>query len=127
MSDITDEPLPIDWRDAQREAGSFLSEVQLRTKPHGLPLGKHIMTDELLGYWEASDGSGVELSTGVLPVFGERPRRDVRAIGVTFPLVRRPVLTSRGHDLVWVPDERSRACWSWAQVSVALGYGDGQP
>jgi hypothetical protein len=99
--------LSTDYTVIEREAGSFMSDHALKHKPHGLPPGVNFVTQDVLGYWEAEDGSGVELSTGTL-LFG-------RIIGVTFPMVD------------GMADDRSGPAWSWQEVRVMLGYGDGEP
>lgn len=46
--------------------------------------GTNFMTSEFLGFVRSADGVLVEISTGMIPVFGERPRRSTRGYGVTF-------------------------------------------
>ena len=108
----TEHELPTDWREIKREADSFLPEKQLKYRPGGLPPGVNFVTPEWLGYWEAEDGSGAEVTTGIM--------LGGRQLGLTFPRVR----SEQG---TWLPDERDRMCWNWTEVRVALGYGDGQP
>ena len=107
---------PMDWPTTQREFWRLLGHTQLRDKPSEFRhLSPNFMTDEVLGYVEATDGSAVEVSTGVMPVFGARPRRDMRIYGVTWPPTRGKV------------DERSKMCESLQDVAELLGYGDGSP
>jgi len=102
----------LDYYQLKREADAFLSEHALAHKPTGIPDSPNFMTDELLGYWEADDGVGAELATGVM--------LGGRMMGVTFPLV------FLGSDMAQ-PNPRNKCCWSWAEVRSALGYGDGTP
>jgi len=102
----------LDYYQLKREADAFLSEHALAHKPTGIPDSPNFMTDELLGYWEADDGVGAELATGVM--------LGGRMMGVTFPLV------FLGSDMA-KPNPRNKCCWSWAEVRSVLGYGDGTP
>lgn len=101
---------PLDWRELERESHSFLSSHQLRRKPVSLPGGVNFMTNEYVGCWEADDGTPAMLETALWM------RGEERMMGVTFP---------RARD--GSPDERDKLCWSWTEVRVALGYGDGEP
>lgn len=65
-----------DWFAEQTTAGV------LQPTPYRFP-GTNFMADEVLGTWSVN-GRNVELSEVTFPSLGERPRRTVRYIGVTF-------------------------------------------
>lgn len=46
--------------------------------------GVNLVTPNRLGLAATPDGEPVEISTGMMPHFGERPRRESRVFGVTF-------------------------------------------
>lgn len=99
--------LPMDHFVLLDEVREFLPEHDCRSPK--LP-GSNLATPEWIGARRASTGEPVELSTGIMPSFGERPYREFRIIGVTYPRVN-------GR-----PDERDDCCFTWDEVRAALGY-----
>lgn len=73
----------LDWHGAQRRFAETFDQLMLRN-PQPAIRGVNFITNELLGYVQTPDGQTVEISTGMFPVLGARPRRDVRVYGVTF-------------------------------------------
>lgn len=85
MQDKT-EPFPLEWNAWREQWAAWLAEQReagtLRPTSFRFP-GKNFLADEVLGTWSVN-GRNVELSEVTFPALGERPRRDVRYVGVTY-------------------------------------------
>jgi hypothetical protein len=105
MTDIDLHPDELlDWPGCVARARSVLDWARPRPN-EWRRTGTNFATPECLGYVRAHDGTLVEITTGMMPVFGERPRRETRVYGVTF---------NPPHD------DRSRLCRSFDEIKEAL-------
>lgn len=95
-----------DFREVVRRFREDLGERVVSRPAAFWGLSPNFVTPEVLGFVESSSGRVAEISTGVMPVWGERPRREVRVYGVTF----RP------------DDSGSTFCESWAEVLKVLDH-----
>lgn len=89
MSYDLNEPFPVDWNEWRKAWAAWADEHAsvLRRSSYVWP-PKNLMADEVLCRRAIAyrDGSGrqVELSEVTFPALGERPRRTVRYVGITF-------------------------------------------
>ena len=94
-----DEEFPMDydhWKVLWREwwARNSGQLVQMRHTDPNPFRGKNMLADEILVYL-VHEGEPLELSVGRMPAFGERPRRDLRFIGISpADAVEQPVVFS---------------------------------
>ena len=86
----------LDWPGTVRRYQEVFGDMPSPSRPWRRA-GSNFATPEVLGYVADTNGDPVEVSTGMMPVFGARPRREIRVFGVTF--------TRRG-------DKRSTLCYS---------------
>lgn len=84
LDDYT-EPFPVDWHAWRRlwDKWRFAQRHELRGSSYRFPREKNLLADEVLGVWSINARS-VELSEITFPALGERPRRLVRYVGITF-------------------------------------------
>jgi hypothetical protein len=75
-------PISTDWRQTKAAFTAVFGDVPYRRTTLGLR-DPNFLTQEVLGCWNFGAFRG-EVSTGLFPCLGERPRRDQRLFGFTF-------------------------------------------
>lgn len=98
------QPEPMDWVVVERRFREDFGDRWVYRPSAFRGLAPNFVTPEVLGFVRCADGRVAEVSTGITPVFGERPRREVRVYGVTFR-----------------PDTGSKLCDTWQEVREVVG------
>lgn len=105
----------IDWPTARDSFRSLIADGTLTVAPRRLVhdrwnvRGGNLATPDYLGHVLDSDRNPVEITTGTMPCFGERPRREQRIYGLTWPRV------------AGRPDDRDRMVLDLDEIAAALG------
>ena len=118
MTEDRTDTFPMNWDEFEAQWNAWLADRmendELRRTSFRIP-GRNFMADEVMGTFHVigvdrthESGRHVEITTFRFPALGERPRRDVRHIGLTF---------SRGGD----NREAGPVVSSWAELDEALG------
>lgn len=88
--------MPLDWREFFAEYRSAFGDVRAITKRRrSIPdVSPNMFTPEVLDVFVFDSGM-VEVSTGLIPVLGERPRRERRGVGLSVWVDGEPDPSSR--------------------------------
>lgn len=81
---MSEHTFPLDWNAWIEEWQTWKEKHRSELRPTSWKFpGKNFLADEIIGTYSIR-GRNVELSEVRFPVFGERPPREARYIGVTF-------------------------------------------